>query len=54
VSELPDIGMKNNKAPTFTPSLLERIEIALRDRGVIVFATPTAGARLADDVAGER
>jgi hypothetical protein len=46
--------LKNNKAPTSTPSLLQKIEIMLRDHGVIAFATPTAGARLADDVAGER
>ena len=46
--------LKNDKAPTSTSSLLEKIEIVLREYGVIAFATPTAGARLADDVAGER
>jgi hypothetical protein len=30
------------------------VEAALRDRGVIVFATPTAGVRLAADIAGKR
>jgi transcriptional regulator with XRE-family HTH domain len=37
---------KNDKAPTSTSSLLVRTEAVLRDHGVIVFATPTAGARL--------
>jgi transcriptional regulator with XRE-family HTH domain len=46
--------LKNDRAPTSTPSFLEKIEIVLRDHGVIAFATPTAGARLADDVVGER
>jgi hypothetical protein len=46
--------LKEGKAPTSTPSSLEKIEAVLRDHGVIVFATPTAGARLATDVAGQR
>jgi transcriptional regulator with XRE-family HTH domain len=46
--------LKNDKAPTSTSSLLEKIEAVLRHHGVIVFATPTAGARLAANVAGER
>ena len=37
---------KNDNAPTSTPSSLEMIEAALRDRGVIVFAEPTPGVRL--------
>ena len=45
---------KGDKAPTSTPSSLEMVEAALRDRGVIVFATPTAGVRLAADIAGKR
>ena len=39
--------LKEDKAPTSTPSSLEKIETVLRDHGVIVFATPTAGVRLA-------
>ncbi len=35
--------LKEHKAPTSTPSSLERIEAALRNHGVIVFATPTGG-----------
>jgi transcriptional regulator with XRE-family HTH domain len=47
--------LKGYKAPTSTPSSLEKIEAALRDHGVIVFATPTAGMRVTvDDVIGER
>ena len=45
--------LKDDKAPTSTPSSLSKIEAALRDHGVIVFAAPTAGARLAADVAAE-
>jgi hypothetical protein len=37
------------KPGTSTRSSLERIEAVLRDHGVIVFATPTAGVRLATD-----
>jgi transcriptional regulator with XRE-family HTH domain len=46
--------LKGDKAPTSTPSSLSKIEAALRDHGVIVFATPTAGARLAMEFTGER
>jgi hypothetical protein len=46
--------LKEDKAPTSTPSSLEKIETVLRDHGVIVFATPTAGVRLATDVAAQR
>lgn len=41
---------RENKRPTSTPSTLQRIEAVLRVHGVIVFATPTAGARLAEDL----
>jgi transcriptional regulator with XRE-family HTH domain len=43
--------LKENKAPTSTPSILEEIEIVLRNHGVVVFATPTPGARLATSIA---
>jgi len=46
--------LKGDKIPTSTRSLLEKTEIVLRAYGVIVFAAPTAGARLANDVAGQR
>jgi transcriptional regulator with XRE-family HTH domain len=46
--------LKENKAPTSTLSLLEKTEAVLRDHGVIVFVTPTAGARLATPTTGER
>jgi len=46
--------LKEDKIPTSTRSLLERTEITLRAYGVIVFAAPTPGARLATDVAGQR
>ena len=39
--------LKENKAPTSTPGVLEEIETVLRNHGVIVFALPTPGARLA-------
>jgi transcriptional regulator with XRE-family HTH domain len=39
--------LKENKPPTSTLSLLEEIEVVLRDHGVIVFASPSPGARLA-------
>ena len=45
--------LKEDKAPTSTPSSLEKIEAVLRDHGVIVFAIPTAGVRLATDVAAQ-
>ena len=46
--------LKEDKAPTSIQSSLEMIEAALRDHGVIVFATPMAGVRLATDVARRR
>jgi len=46
--------LKENRPPTSTSSVLEKIEAALRDHDVIVFATPTAGVRLASDVAAHR
>lgn len=39
--------LKENKPPTSTTSILEEIEAVSRNHGVIVFASPTAGARLA-------
>ena len=45
---------KEDKVPTSTVSLLERTEAVLRDNGVIVFATPTAGVRLVAEIAGKR
>jgi transcriptional regulator with XRE-family HTH domain len=38
--------LKENKPPTSTTSILEKIEAVLRNHGVIVFASPTPGARL--------
>ena len=46
--------LKEEKAPTSTPSSLEKIEDVLRDHGVIIFAAPTAGARFAIDAADQR
>jgi DNA-binding XRE family transcriptional regulator len=46
--------LKEDRSPTSTHSHLEKIETALRDCGVIVFAQPTPGMRLASGVAGER
>ncbi len=46
--------LKEDKAPTSTPSSLIKIEAVLRDHGVIVFATPTAGVRLATYFAAQR
>jgi transcriptional regulator with XRE-family HTH domain len=46
--------LKEHKAPTSTPGSLRKIEAVLRHHGVIVFATPTAGVRLATDVAAQR
>jgi transcriptional regulator with XRE-family HTH domain len=37
---------KKDEAPTSTVDLLEKTETVLRENGVIVFATPTAGVRL--------
>ena len=42
--------LKETKAPTSAPSSLEKIEAVLRNHGVIVFATPSAGARFATNV----
>jgi transcriptional regulator with XRE-family HTH domain len=42
--------LKNDKSPTSTASMLERIEAALHSHGVIVFAAPTAGVRLAAEL----
>jgi transcriptional regulator with XRE-family HTH domain len=42
--------LKDNKVPTSTSSSLEKIEGVLRDHGVIVFALPTPGARLATSI----
>jgi len=39
--------LKEDKAPTSTQSLLWQIEWVLLNHGVIVFAEPTAGARMA-------
>ena len=42
--------LKNDRAPTSTISTLGKIEAVLHSHGVIVFATPTAGVRLATDL----
>jgi transcriptional regulator with XRE-family HTH domain len=42
--------LKNNKAPTSTLNMLEKIEAVLHGHAVIVFATPTAGVRLATEL----
>jgi DNA-binding XRE family transcriptional regulator len=42
--------LKNNEAPTSTRSSLEKIEAVLLNHGVIVFGTPTPGARLANSM----
>jgi transcriptional regulator with XRE-family HTH domain len=44
---------KEDEVPTSTLSLLVKTESVLRDNGVIVFATPTAGVRLVAEIAGE-
>ena len=41
--------LKDDKAPTSTLSTLDKIEAVLHSHGVIVFATPTAGVRLATE-----
>jgi transcriptional regulator with XRE-family HTH domain len=38
--------LKENKPPTSTLSLLEEVEVVLLNHGVIVFASPSPGARL--------
>jgi len=43
--------LKETKPPTSTTSILEEIEAVLRNHGVIVFASPTPGARLATSIA---
>ena len=43
--------LKENEAPTSTRSSLEKIEAVLRDHGVIVFSSPSPGARLATSMA---
>ena len=45
--------LKENKAPTSTPDTLEKIEAVLRNHGVIVFSTSTAGMRLASNCRSE-
>jgi transcriptional regulator with XRE-family HTH domain len=40
--------LKDDKSPTSTLSTLEKIEAALHSHGVVVFAAPTAGVRLAN------
>jgi transcriptional regulator with XRE-family HTH domain len=42
--------LKGNRPPTSTLSMLEKIEAVLHSHGVIVFARPTAGMRLATDL----
>ena len=39
--------LKETRIPTCTSSSLAKIESVLRDHGVLVFASPTPGARLA-------
>jgi transcriptional regulator with XRE-family HTH domain len=46
--------LKEDKAPISTHSHLDKIEAVLLDCGVIVFAQPIPGMRLASGVAGER
>ena len=40
--------LKETKVPTSTTLLMEKVEAVLLDHGVIVFASPTPGARLAE------
>jgi hypothetical protein len=42
--------LKDDKQPTSTLSTLGKIEAVLHSHGVIVFATPTAGARFATEL----
>jgi len=46
--------LKEDRQPTSTCSHLEKMEAALRDCGVIVFAQPTPGVRLAMSIAVDR
>jgi len=41
--------LKEDKQPTSTKDLLQRMEHVLRDHGVIVFVSPAPGARLATE-----
>ena len=45
--------LKENNPPTSTSNILEKIEAVLRNHGVIVFSTPTAGTRLASNCRSE-
>ena len=45
--------LKENNPPTSTSNTLEKIEAVLRNHGVIVFSTPTAGTRLASNCRSE-
>ncbi len=46
--------LKEDKAPTSTPDILEKIEVVLRENGVIVFAEPSAGVRVAANCRSQR
>jgi transcriptional regulator with XRE-family HTH domain len=39
--------LKEDQTPTSTTEMVERIEAVLRESGVVVFAQPTPGVRLA-------
>jgi transcriptional regulator with XRE-family HTH domain len=41
--------LKENKLPTLTAYHLQKIEAVLLDHGVIIFSSPTAGVRLANN-----
>jgi DNA-binding XRE family transcriptional regulator len=45
---------KENRMPTTVPSSLAAVEAVLSHHGVVVFAIPTAGMRVARDAADER
>src|SRR6266446_6679846 len=45
--------LKENKLPTLTVHHLEKIEAVLCAHGVIVFSTPTAGVRFANNCRSE-
>ena len=42
--------LKGNRPPTSTLSMLEKIEAVLHCHGIIVFAAPSAGVRLATEL----
>jgi transcriptional regulator with XRE-family HTH domain len=42
--------LKEDQLPTSVPTSLEQIEAALRRHGVLVFASPSPGARLAMEI----